>query len=123
MEENRGYSRAGRIGKIKTIKVGLPGPNWGKSGATIVADSEPPADLNYNMWLGPAPKVPYNANRTFYNFRWFYNYSGGQLTNFGVHYVDVIRWFIGIVSRRGFGPFGWYRILVGGAALIWLMLR
>jgi predicted dehydrogenase len=39
--------------------------------------------------------VPYNKNRTFYRFRWFYDYSGGQLTNFGVHYMDMIHWALG----------------------------
>jgi predicted dehydrogenase len=46
----------------------------------------------WEQWLGPAPKVPYNRNRSFYNFRWFYDYSGGQITNFGVHYMDMLRW-------------------------------
>jgi predicted dehydrogenase len=39
--------------------------------------------------------VPYNKNRTFYRFRWFYDYSGGQITNFGVHYLDFIHWALG----------------------------
>ncbi len=42
------------------------------------------------MWLGPAPKVPFNENRCLYKFRWFWDYSGGQLTNLGTHYIDVI---------------------------------
>jgi predicted dehydrogenase len=45
--------------------------------------------------MGPAPMRPYNKNRTFYRFRWFYDYSGGQLTNFGVHYLDMIQWALG----------------------------
>ncbi len=50
-------------------------------------DEDPPSDFDWDAWLGPAPKRPYNKNRTFYRFRWFYDYSGGQLTNFGVHYL------------------------------------
>ena len=57
--------------------------------------SEPPAGFDWDAWLGPAPKRPYNKNRTFYRFRWFYDYSGGQLTNFGVHYMDAIHWALG----------------------------
>ena len=45
--------------------------------------------------MGPAPKVPYNLNRTFYRFRWFFDQSGGQLTNMGVHYLDLIHWALG----------------------------
>lgn len=55
----------------------------------------PPEGFDWEAWLGPAPKVPYNKNRTFYRFRWFYDYSGGQLTNFGVHYLDNIHWALG----------------------------
>ncbi len=58
-------------------------------------DGAPPSEAQWDQWLGPAPKVPYNRNRAYYNFRWFYNYSGGQLTNFGVHYMDMIRWCLG----------------------------
>jgi len=53
------------------------------------------------MWLGPAPKVAYNPNRCFYKFRWFSDYSGGQLTNFGTHYLDVIQWALGHDAPRG----------------------
>ena len=60
--------------------------------------------------MGPvaraAPKVPYNRNRTYYNFRWFYDYSGGQLTNFGVHYMDMIRWCLGKEAPRAVTAMG-----------------
>ncbi|HEY1337713.1 MAG TPA: Gfo/Idh/MocA family oxidoreductase, partial [Bryobacteraceae bacterium] len=78
---------------------------WPK-GLGAAPDGPPPTEWEWDQWLGPAPKVPYNPNRTFYNFRWFNNYSGGQLTNFGVHYLDVIRWFIGQDSPRAVTALG-----------------
>jgi predicted dehydrogenase len=59
------------------------------------ADEDPPKDFDWDAWLGPAPKRRYNKNRTFYRFRWFYDHSGGQLTNFGVHYLAQIQWALG----------------------------
>jgi predicted dehydrogenase len=59
-------------------------------------DSEPPEDLNWDMWLGPAPKVPFNANRwgvktaTFPTFRYFWDYAGGAMTDWGVHLIDPL---------------------------------
>ena len=70
------------------------------NGLGSAPDGPPPSEWEWDPWLGPAPKVPYNPNRQYYNFRWFYNYSGGQLTNFGVHYLDAVRWFIGQDSPR-----------------------
>lgn len=58
-------------------------------------DGEPPQGLDWEMWLGPAPKVSYNPNRCLYKFRWFRDYSGGQLTNQGTHFLDVIQWALG----------------------------
>ena len=58
-------------------------------------EGDPPSAEEWDRWLGPAPKVPYNTNRMYYDFRWFFNYSGGQLTNFGVHYMDMLRWCLG----------------------------
>ena len=55
---------------------------------------------------GPAPMVAYNKNRTFYRFRWFFDYSGGQLTNFGVHYLDMIHWALGRARAAGGGRHG-----------------
>jgi len=69
--------------------------NEGPMGIGNPPDSDPPKGLDWDTWLGPAPKVPYNENRCFYKFRWFRNYSGGQITNWGVHYLDEIRWAIG----------------------------
>jgi predicted dehydrogenase len=59
------------------------------------ADSDPPQELDWDAWLGPAPWRPYNVNRTLYRFRWFYDYSGGQVTNTGAHYLDLIQWALG----------------------------
>ncbi len=88
------YVRNGRLGKIKRVLVGLVGVNWTKD--PLVADSAPPADLDYEMWLGPAPARPYNKQRVHYYFRFFWDYSGGQMTNWGAHHLDIAQWALGM---------------------------
>ncbi len=84
--------RNGRIGKVHTVLVGINTPNHpGAPGP----DSEPPAELDYEMWLGPAPHKPYNAKRVHYNFRFWRDYSGGQMTNWGAHHLDIAQWGLG----------------------------
>ena len=95
------YVRNGRIGKIKRVLVGLPGVNYvdnlKKDGKPLsVPDSEPPAELNYDMWLGPAPFRPYNVNHVHYLFRFFWDFSGGQMTNWGAHHLDITQWGLGM---------------------------
>jgi predicted dehydrogenase len=63
-------------------------------------DSAPPPDLDYDMFLGPAPKRPYNPNRSIYHFRWFWDYSGGQATNLGQHSLDLVHWFLGVKAPK-----------------------
>ncbi|MBI2924708.1 MAG: Gfo/Idh/MocA family oxidoreductase [Verrucomicrobia bacterium] len=91
------YVRNGRIGKIKRVLVGLVGVNWTKD--PPVPDSEPPAELDYDMWLGPAPARPYNQHRVHYVFRFFWDYSGGQMTNWGAHHLDIAQWALGMDDR------------------------
>ena len=82
--------RGGHIGKLTSVRIGafrniMPG-----FGRTPV--SEPPAGLDYDMWLGPAPKKPYTEHRCLYHFRWFWDYSGGQMTNLGAHDIDFVHY-------------------------------
>jgi predicted dehydrogenase len=86
--------RAGAIGQVTTARAFHVQNEWPK-GIGNPPNEDPPRGFDWEAWLGPAPKVPYNKNRTFYRFRWFYDYSGGQLTNFGVHYLDMIHWALG----------------------------
>ena len=88
------YVRSGRIGDVKTVRVGLPGVNWTKD--ALVPDGTPPAELDYDMWLGPAPARPYNKHRVHYYFRFFWDYSGGQMTNWGAHHLDITQWGLGM---------------------------
>lgn len=88
------YVRNGRLGKIKRVLVGLVGVNWTKD--PLVPDSAPPAELNYDLWLGPAPYRPYNKQRVHYYFRFFWDYSGGQMTNWGAHHLDITQWALGM---------------------------
>jgi predicted dehydrogenase len=91
------YVRSERIGDIKTVRVGLPGVNYlDRAKPATVPDSEPPAELDYDMWLGPAPYRPYNRNRVHYLFRFFWDYSGGQMTNWGAHHLDITQWALGM---------------------------
>ena len=89
--------RSGRVGKVHTVRVFLPGGGNGP----WEPDSDPPEGLDWDMYLGPAPLVPYNKQRTFWNFRWFWDYSGGQMTDWGAHHFDIAQWGLGM---DGSGP-------------------
>lgn len=97
--------RSGAIGQV-TVAKGYHLVNEWPRGIGSPADSAPPNEHDWDQWLGPAPKVPYNKNRTFYRFRWFYDYSGGQVTNFGVHYMDMLRWCLGQDAPRAVTTMG-----------------
>ncbi|MFN3323443.1 MAG: Gfo/Idh/MocA family protein [Bryobacteraceae bacterium] len=82
--------REGYIGKIHSIRMAsyrniMPG--FGRP-----TDTEVPAGFDYDMWLGPAPKRPFTPHRGLYHFRWFWDYSGGQMTNLGAHQIDIAQW-------------------------------
>jgi predicted dehydrogenase len=73
------------------------------------------AELDWDMWLGPAPKVAFNAFRCIYHFRWFWSYSGGQMTNWGAHDLDIARWALGATAPAVVAAFGSrYEIHDGG---------
>ena len=93
-KEAADFVRGGGLGKVTAARAFHVQNEW-PSGIGHPADGEPPAGFDWNAWLGPAPERKYNKNRTFYRFRWFYDYSGGQVTNFGVHYIDFIQWALG----------------------------
>jgi predicted dehydrogenase len=89
----------GLLGDIKTITVGI---NGGDVGGPF-KKSEPPEGLDWDMWLGQAPKVEYIKERCHYQFRWWYEYSGGKFTDWGAHHVDIATWAIG-ADQDGMGP-------------------
>ena len=91
--------RNGRIGTLQRVTCGVGG--WNREcGATWQPEPVPP-ELDYEMWLGPAPWVPYHHLRCHYSFRFGLDYSGGQLTNNGAHWADIAQWAIG---ADGSGP-------------------
>jgi predicted dehydrogenase len=97
--------RSGEIGQV-TVAKGYHVQNEWPNGIGMASTDPPMTEEQWDQWLGPAPKVPYDRNRAFYNFRWFYDYSGGQITNFGVHYMDFIRMALGKESPRAVTAMG-----------------
>lgn len=87
---------SGILGKIHSVRMSACRNVYPGFGKTPV--SEPPPGFDYDMWLGPAPKRPYQAHRGIYHFRWFWDYSGGQMTNLGAHIIDQVLW---IMNVRG----------------------
>ena len=99
----------GRLGKIKKIQCAIGGAPASKS----IPKAEVPKELDWDMWLGPAPKVDYLAGQEdvgndktsyrtngHYEFRWWYEYSGGKLTDWGAHHVDIAAWAIAVNGQE-----------------------
>ncbi|WP_026770471.1 Gfo/Idh/MocA family protein [Asinibacterium sp. OR53] len=80
------FVQSGQLGNIRTVKV------WCYQGwmrpQPVVPDSAPPAGVDYQQWLGPAPARAFNASRFHFHFRWFWDYAGGLMTDWGVHLLD-----------------------------------
>lgn len=98
--------RQGRLGELQSIEIGLdPGNTGGPFPVT-----EPPPELDYESWLGPAPKTPYIKERTHWTFRWWHEYAGGKMSDWGAHHVDIALWGMNLnplnkMTVRGTGQF------------------
>ena len=77
------YVRSGKLGKIRTVRA-WSYQGWMKS-VPVLADEPVPNGVDYDFWLGPAPLRPFNRNRFHFTFRWFWDYAGGMMTDWGVH--------------------------------------
>lgn len=86
--------RNGRIGALKYINIGIPGNNR-ECGPTWTPEPVPEG-FDYDFWLGPAPWAEYHHQRCHYEFRFILDYSGGQVTNFGAHNLDIAQWGLGM---------------------------
>ncbi|MBI2686180.1 MAG: Gfo/Idh/MocA family oxidoreductase [Acidobacteria bacterium] len=97
--------QSGAVGKIQRVAV------WKTSdmkGIGAHADTAPPKEIDYDFWLGPAPRRAYNPNRSHYNFRYFWDYSGGMFIDFWCHITDIVYWaldlkapkFVSAIGRR-----------------------
>jgi predicted dehydrogenase len=89
---------SGSLGKIHSIRMASYRNIYPGFGKTKIED--PPANFDYDMWQGPAPKRPFQAHRGLYHFRWFWDYSGGQATNLGQHSLDLVHWIMGVKAPK-----------------------
>jgi predicted dehydrogenase len=94
--------RAGRLGKLRRVQCAIGGAPTSPELPAV----KPPQHFDWNQWLGPAPDTEYRYlaggpsemkswSRTHYEFRWWYEYSGGKLTDWGAHHVDIATWGMG----------------------------
>jgi predicted dehydrogenase len=87
--------RSGKLGKVTYAETWFFMNMW-PDGLGNPPDTDPPPGLDWDFWLGPAPYRPCNRNRYQSSFRWFWDYSGGTLTDWGTHLIDVVHWAMGV---------------------------
>jgi predicted dehydrogenase len=87
------FVRSGKLGKVRQVRC------WAYLDWVTDCGNPPdgpvPAGVDYDMWLGPAPARPFNPNRFHFNFRWFWDYAGGLMTDWGVHLINIALWAMG----------------------------
>jgi predicted dehydrogenase len=102
------FVQSGKLGKIRLVRAWAY-QDW-MGNIPRIPDSEPPSSVDYDLWLGPAPKRPFNKNRFHFNFRWYWDYSGGLMTDWGAHMIDIANWAMGVKApgsaMSGGGKFG-----------------
>lgn len=87
--------RNDRLGKLHKVSIGLP-QRWGGTSPGPFAATEPPAELDWEQWLGQAPMTGYCRERTHGLFRRWYEYAGGTMTDWGAHHLDIAQWAMGM---------------------------
>jgi predicted dehydrogenase len=87
--------RSGYIGKVTAVDCWNTA-NEAPDGIGNPPDSAPPPGLDWDMYLGPAPVVPFNPNRYVWNYRWFCDYGNGMMTDWGAHHIDIVHWAMGV---------------------------
>lgn len=105
--------KSGAIGQVTRVATWNVG-NSPVEGIGNPPDEEPPAGFDWDMWLGPAPKRPYNKNRVgidpddkwFSNFRWFWDYAGGMMTDWGIHLLDIVQMAFNEQMPKSINTFG-----------------
>ena len=85
--------RGGKLGKVRQVRC-FAYLDWITDCGNL-PDSAVPAGVDYDMWLGPASSRPFNKNRFHFNFRWFWDYGGGLMTDWGVHLINLALWAMG----------------------------
>ncbi|MGE5428553.1 MAG: Gfo/Idh/MocA family protein, partial [Methylococcaceae bacterium] len=80
------YIHAGNLGRVRSVRA-WSYVGWKKS-IPVVADAPAPSGVDYNMWLGPRPERAFNQNRFHQSWRWYWDYAGGVMTDWGVHLLD-----------------------------------
>jgi predicted dehydrogenase len=95
--------RSGMLGKIDRVYCALTS---GERGIGRPADTTPPPELDYDFWLGPAPKRAYNPNRSHFTYRYFWDYSGGYFIDFWCHYADVAYWALDLRAPKNVSASG-----------------
>ena len=109
--EAKDIVQSGRLGTISFVRT------WNYSnlfpeGIGVPPDTDPPADLDWDMWLGPAPERPFNKNRfgvnpyQYAHFRWFWDYAGGMMTDWGIHLLDIVLWAMAEPGPRSICTYG-----------------
>ncbi|MDN3670970.1 Gfo/Idh/MocA family oxidoreductase [Echinicola jeungdonensis] len=92
------FVKSGQLGNIRLVKC------WAYQGwmdpVPVKPDTPVPEGVDYQMWLGPAPKRPFNENRFHFNFRWFWDYAGGLMTDWGVHEIDIALHAMGVKAPK-----------------------
>ena len=103
-QKARDLIRGGHLGTVTSVRMSDERnvfPGFGSP-----PDGPPPADLDWEMFLGPAPARGYNPNRGLYHFRWFWDTAGGQMTNLGAHNLDIVDWVLGLDGLKAVSAVG-----------------
>lgn len=101
------YVQSGKLGAIRSIR-GWSYKTWD---ITAQPDGPAPAGVDYDMWLGPCPERAFNPNRFHSNFRWYWDYAGGLMTDLGVHVINLCQWATGLETPSRIVSMGGVRVM------------
>ncbi len=90
--------QSGKLGKLIVSRAFCYKP---RGSIGVKPNTDPPEQVDFDLWLGPAPKQPYHANLVHYNWHWFWDFGNGDIGNQGVHQMDIARWLIPAASSNG----------------------